>query len=90
MSVAVDIGIVQGMPDREGSISKALQNFYADLRSVRGLIGRLPQLLAVFVLCGIYAIIVHKLHSDISLIADVHPDDFGRSLLQYFLANMAG
>jgi len=78
------------MPDQEGSISKALQNFYTDLRSVRGLIGRLPQLLAFVVLCGIYAVIFHKLHSDISVIADVHPDDFGRNLLQYFLANMAG
>ena len=54
------------------------------------MIGRLPQLLAIVIFCGVYAIILHKLYIDISLIAERHPENFGRAVLEYFISNMAG
>ncbi len=76
------------MQDESNSVSKALDNLRSDLRSVRGVIGRIPQLVALVLLCGMFVTIFHKLYVDIALIAEQHPNDFGKAVIRYFLGNM--
>ena len=71
-------------------MSAALKNFFSDLQNIKGLIGRIPQMLAFIGLCGIFSIIIHKFYIDISVIALENLDDFWKAVARYLLTNMAG
>ena len=52
--------------------------------------GRLQQVVAIAVMLVIWAVIVSKGYTDISLLLLHESDDFWRALARYFLGNLAG
>ncbi len=75
------------MQEESGSFQKALQNLRTDLCSIRGVIGRIPQLIALILLCGMLATVFHKLYVDISLIVEQNPDDLFKAILRYLITS---
>jgi hypothetical protein len=51
---------------------------------------RLQQVLAIAAMLAIWIMIATKGYGDISPLLETRPEDFWRSLAQYFLDNMAG
>ncbi len=75
------------MHEESGSFQKAFQKLRTDLCSVRGVISRIPQLIALILLFGMLATVLHKLNADISLIVEQNPDDLFKAILRYLISS---
>lgn len=78
------------MQKKSNPVLKSLEILLTDLRSIRGVIGRIPQLIGIILLFGLLSPIIHKIYIDIALTAEQYPSDFWKELAILFLNRMAG
>ncbi len=77
------------MTNSANTSNTAIANLLVDLRSVRGIIGRIPQLIALLILCAMLSVVLHKIHADISGIIAQNPDNLAKEIIGHIISNMA-
>ena len=67
----------------------SLTRFFLEICSIKKLISRILQILAFFIFCGFWLMIIHKGNADFSVIYQENPDDFWKAVGRYLITNLA-